>query len=73
MLDFNHKAKFYEQVNGCIDMALEKASKQEPARNYLGDSRFGVECKCALQFEYMNTQKDEGLDFNGQTLRIFVF
>ena len=71
MLDFNHKQKFHEKVNICIDRSLEKAREHEPARDYLGGSRLGVECKRALQFEYMNTPKDEGRDFNGQTLRIF--
>lgn len=72
MLDFNSSKTFADRVNAHIDKALEEGRKQEVARDYLGGSRLGVECKRALQFEYMNTPKDEGRDFSGQILRIFA-
>ncbi|MDA0782394.1 MAG: hypothetical protein O2942_09055 [Proteobacteria bacterium] len=72
MLDFNSSKKFADRVNSFIDLALRCENKKQKPRDYLGGSRLGVECKRALQFEYMNTPKDDGRDFNGQTLRIFA-
>lgn len=72
MLDFNSSKTFAGKVNGHIDIALTHERKKEKPRNYLGGSRLGVECKRALQFEYMNTPKDEGRDFDGQNFRIFA-
>jgi hypothetical protein len=71
MLDFNSSKTFADRVNSHIDKTLVENREREKPRNYLGGSRLGVECKRSLQFEYMNTPKDEGRDFNGQTLRIF--
>ncbi len=34
MLNFNHKAKFYEQVNELVDIALLKERKKQVPRNY---------------------------------------
>ncbi len=72
MLDFNSSKTFADRVNGFIDLALEEENKKQTPRDYLGGSRLGVECKRALQFEYLNTPKDEGRDFDGQLLRIFA-
>ena len=72
MLDYNHTASFADQLNAMIDTALVKENQAEPSREYLGGSRLGVACERALQFEYAQAPKDDGRDFNGQTLRIFA-
>ena len=72
MLDFNHSASVAEQLNALIDEALVAENLSHPSRDYLGGSRLGVGCERALQFEYANAPKDDGADFNGQTLRIFA-
>ena len=72
MLDFNSSKTFADRVNSFIDLVLEEENKKQTPRDYLGGSRLGVDCKRALQFEYMSTPKDEGRDFSGQTLRIFA-
>jgi hypothetical protein len=59
------------KINLLIDAGLQKEHLSEPKRNYLGGSRIGVECERALQYEFFNAPKDEGKDFDGQTLRIF--
>ncbi|MDX1950296.1 MAG: hypothetical protein SFT90_07365 [Rickettsiales bacterium] len=71
MLDFNHRPKFYEDVNALIDTEIQKQRMQSPARNYLGASRLGVACSRALQYEYLNVPKDEEKEFTGDKLRIF--
>lgn len=72
MLDYNHTANFAEQVNALIDTALVAENQTQPSRRYLGGSRLGVACDRALQFEYAQAPKDDGRDFDGQTLRIFA-
>jgi hypothetical protein len=72
MLDYNHTANFADQLNAMIDAALVIKNQAEPSRKYLGGSRLGVACERALQFEYAQAPKDDGRDFNGQTLRIFA-
>ena len=72
MLDYNHTANFAEQVNALIDAALVAENQTQPSRHYLGGSRLGVACDRALQFEYAQAPKDDGRDFDGQTLRIFA-
>ena len=72
MLDYNHNPGFAERVNGRIDEALVAADAAKPGRTYLGASRLGVACERALQFEYAQAPKDDGRDFDGQTLRIFA-
>ena len=72
MLDYNHTASFADQLNALIDTALVKENQAEPSREYLGGSRLGVACERALQFEYAQAPKDDGREFNGQTLRIFA-
>ena len=72
MLDYNHAASFADQVNARIDTALVMENQAQPSRRYLGGSRLGVACERALQFEYAQAPKDDGRDFNGQTLRIFA-
>ncbi len=70
-LDFNHKKNISNRLTYLIDHALEQENKQKPVRNYLGGSRIGVQCKRQLQFEFFDTPKDPGKDFDGQTLRTF--
>jgi hypothetical protein len=72
MLDYNHAANFADQLNAQIDAALVMENQAQPSRKYLGGSRLGVACERALQFEYAQAPKDDGRDFNGQTLRIFA-
>jgi hypothetical protein len=72
MLDYNHTVSFADQVNVVIDDALVTENQAQPSRKYLGGSRLGVSCERALQFEYAQAPKDDGRDFNGQTLRIFA-
>jgi hypothetical protein len=71
MLDFNHRSLIAERINGLIDDSLDAARAMTPPRNYLGGSRLGQPCERALQFEFAGAPKDEGSDFDGQTLRIF--
>lgn len=72
MLDFNHRPKLAELVNGAIDAALVAERASIPRRDYLGGSRLGHPCERALQFEFAGAPKDEGGDFDGQALRIFA-
>ena len=76
MLDFNQVPKVANQIsdllNVLIDDALVLNRMKQPVRNYLGASQLGAECPRALQYEYNNTPKDAGKEFNGQTLRIFA-
>ncbi len=73
-LDFNppeNKGDVSKIINPFIDTALVEANKREPERKYLGASSLGEPCKRKLQYRYMRTEKDEGKDFDGKTLRIF--
>jgi hypothetical protein len=72
MLDYNSSARFAEQVNAFIDDALVTENQGQSPREYLGGSRLGVACERALQFEYAQAPRDDGREFNGQTLRIFA-
>jgi hypothetical protein len=72
MLDYSHRPKLAELVNDAIDDALAAERAGIPPRDYLGGSRLGHACERALQFEFAGAPKDEGSDFNGQTLRIFA-
>lgn len=71
MLDFNHRSLIAERINGLIDGSLDAARAVTPPRTYLGGSRLGQPCERALQFEFTGAPKDDGSDFDGQTLRIF--
>ena len=72
MLDYNHQAKLSDQVNALIDRGLSAERAATPPRTYLGGSRLGHPCERALQFEFLGAPKDEGGEFDGQTLRIFA-
>lgn len=72
MLDYNRSASFADQINALIDTALVAENQTQSSRQYLGGSRLGVACDRALQFEYAQAPKDDGRDFDGQTLRIFA-
>ena len=71
MLDFNHRSLITERINELIDHSLDAARAVTPPRTYLGGSRLGQPCERALQFEFAGAPKDDGSDFDGQTLRIF--
>tara|TARA_R100000781_G_C4079876_1_gene127331 strand:+ start:899 stop:1699 length:801 start_codon:yes stop_codon:yes gene_type:complete len=73
-LDFNppiNNGDVSDVITPFIDKGLIEANKREPRRRYLGASSLGEPCKRKLQYRYMQTEKDEGKDFNGKTLRIF--
>lgn len=71
MIDLSSKKTLSAKLNALIDAALIAERAKQPPRQYLGGSRIGVECERQLQFEFFNTPKDPGKDFDGQTLRIF--
>ena len=72
MLDFNHRPKIGERINLLVDAGLAVERGSTPSRSYLGGSRLGHPCERALQYEFAGASKDEGADFDGQTLRIFA-
>ena len=72
MLDFNPRPSMAERINALVDAALITEREATPPRNYLGASRLGHACERALQFEFAGAPKDDGSDFDGQTLRIFA-
>lgn len=71
MIDLSSKRMLSAKLNPVIDRAIEAERSNEQPRDYLGGSRIGVECERALQFEFFNTPKDLGKDFDGRTFRIF--
>ncbi len=71
MLDFNHRSLIAGRINALIDDSLDAARAVTPPRTYLGGSRLGQPCERALQFEFAGAPKDDGSDFDAQTLRIF--
>ena len=72
MLDYNSRPKFADLVNKAIDVGIATERAATPPRTYLGASRLGHACERALQYEFAGAPKDEGGDFDGQTLRIFA-
>jgi len=76
MIDFNHNSNSpksaCENINNLIDAALVIEKNAEPKRNYLGASMLGKACSRAIQYEFVGAPKDEGKEFDGQTLRIFA-
>ena len=72
MLDYNSRPKFADLVNKAIDTGIANERADTPSRTYLGASRLGHACERALQFEFAGAPKDDGGDFDGQTLRIFA-
>src|SRR5689334_15728120 len=82
MLDLNHRSGAqYEGpnrppgigavVNEAIDRALGTCNRAQPPRHYVSTSGLGRECLRQIQYDYLAVRKDEGRDFEGQTLRIF--
>lgn len=71
MIDLSSKRMLSPKLNALIDAALVAERDQQEKRTYLGGSRIGVECDRALQFEFFNTPKDHGKDFDGRILRVF--
>ena len=71
MIDLSSKRMLSPRLNALIDAALVAERDQQEKRTYLGGSRIGVECDRALQFEFFNTPKDPGKDFDGRILRVF--
>ncbi len=81
MLDFNHGSErtpvdprsvpIGERINDLVNAALIAERQKQPRREYLGASMLGNACTRRIQYEYAGAPKDEGADFDGQTLRIF--
>lgn len=81
MLDFNHGSDKPPQdpralpiavrINELVDTGLIAERQKQPRREYLGASMLGDPCSRRIQYEYVGAPKDQGKDFNGQTLRIF--
>ena len=71
MIDLSSKRMLSPKLNALIEEALETERDKQEKRTYLGGSRVGVECDRALQFEFFNTPKDPGKDFDGRILRVF--
>ena len=83
MIDLNHGSGcHYESpsrppgvgvaVNAAIDVRWSIAIAQQPPRDYCAARRgLGRECLRQIQYDYLAVPKDEGRDFDGQTLRIF--
>lgn len=71
VLDFNSKHTLSDRFNDLIDAAIDEAAKEERRREYLGGSAIGEPCARRLQYEFVNTPKDEGSGFPARTRRIF--
>ncbi|MCC6198426.1 MAG: hypothetical protein IT518_28585 [Burkholderiales bacterium] len=82
MIDLNHGSGFqYARpdrppgvaiaVNAVIDAALVERNRAQPPRRYVGTSGVGRECPRQIQYDYLGVPKDEGRDFEPNTLRIF--
>lgn len=71
MIDFNFSSSVSGQITALVDIGMRRVREQQPARDYLGASRLGVECERALQFEYAKAPVDHGRDHSGRLLRIF--
>lgn len=71
ILDFNHKKDITEKFCELIDAAMVKENQKQKPRNYVGVSMVGQNCERKVQYEFTQTPKDPGKDFNGQTLRRF--
>lgn len=71
MIDLSSKRMISPKLNALIDAALEIERDQQEKRTYLGGSRVGGECDRQLQYEFFNTPKDPGKDFDGRILRVF--
>lgn len=57
MIDFNSN-NIDNNLGMLIGDAIVTRQAEEPPRTYLGGSRLGHECERQLQFEYLNTLKD---------------
>jgi hypothetical protein len=82
LVDFNHGSGFVyggalppstcASINVLIDAALVRANRAQPPRDYLGASRIGEPCSRKLAYEFNQTRKDAGSDFDGAILRVFA-
>lgn len=71
VLDFNSRNTLGDRFVALIDGAIEDAARSEKPRAYLGGSTVGKKCLRQLQYEFLNTPKDEGADFPPRVRRIF--
>ncbi len=82
IVDLNHGSGFVygidtrevsiaQRINVLIDVALVRAHRDQPARDYLGASRLGEPCARRLAYEITHTLPDEGRDIDGAMLRVF--
>ncbi|HKK30460.1 MAG TPA: hypothetical protein VKA18_08735 [Alphaproteobacteria bacterium] len=82
MIDLNHGSGCHYEpparspgiavaVNAAINAALAARSRAQPPRRYVSASGLGRECLRQIQYDFLAVPKDEGRDFEPQTLRIF--
>ena len=82
MIDLNHTSGCqYEgpsrapgigvAINAAIDAALVARDRAQPPRRYVSTSGLGRECLRQIQYDYLAVPKDEGREFEPETLRIF--
>jgi len=73
LMDFapNANKTIADRINRLIDAALEAENSAQPARDYLGGSRLGVECLRALYYEHAKAPVDDAPQFRGKTIRRF--
>lgn len=82
MLDFNHGSDRAAQdpraipighrINELIDTALIAERATQPRQNIWARPCWEIPCSRRIQYEFVGASKDQGKDFNGQTLRIFA-
>lgn len=58
-----------DQIAPIVDQRIRERREREPARSYLGASRWGVACERQLGYEFHRAPKDKG--FSGQLYRVF--
>lgn len=82
LIDLNHRSGCqYElparppgigaAINAAIDVALVARDRAQPPRRYVSTSGLGRECLRQIQYDYLAVQKDDGREFEPETLRIF--
>ena len=74
MINLNSKSKLptpSNAINKLIDEAIVKKRSSQPRRKYLGASMLGQSCQRAIQYEFLQYDKDPGKDFSARVYRIF--
>jgi hypothetical protein len=68
---FTHDLRFLQtdNVNRCLDKALQQDHTSIPTRQYIGASQLGKPCARSIQYDYTQTPRDE--PYPARILRIF--